>query len=58
MVERCEDTLFAAPSRGVAPSREESVETKLHRIARKAGREPKGSLKNNFPFSHLTFRPS
>ena len=52
MVERCEDTLFAAPSR------EESVETKLHRIARKARSEPKGSLKNNFPFSLLTFRPS
>ena len=34
MVERCEDT----PS---APSREESVETKLRRIARKAQREPK-----------------
>jgi RNA-directed DNA polymerase len=33
MVERCEDT----PS---APSRGESVETKLHRIARKARREP------------------
>ena len=47
MVERCEETLSEAPSR------EESVETKLRRIARKAGREPKFQFTSLFHLMNM-----